>query len=388
MKKKKTSLVQSYKNKHDETLYMFQVYLGSDELTGKQKRTTRRGFKTKREAELALSRIKIQVFEGTYRNVRAKIYQELYDLWIVQYEKTVEESTFVKTRGYFKNHILPAMGNYKIDKINIDICQKHFDEWASKLSKARTIKSYAALVLDFGIKRGYLQTNPFTHIETRSKPKKLIEEEERNENFYTREQLIEFLGFCKSSLHYKSYALLRLLAFTGMRKSEALALTWNDLNLEENELSISKAIGRGDNARLYLKSTKTGSSRTLKLDNDTVEILKEWKRIQKREYLVLGHNTMQANQLIFSNLKNEFIQPVQVQKWMYSVIKKYSFKKITPHGLRHTHCSLLFEAGASIKEVQDRLGHTDVKTTLDIYTHVTKKAQEGAIQKFVSYLNI
>lgn len=66
---------------------------------------------------------------------------ELYDLWIVQYEKTVEESTFVKTRGYFKNHILPAMGSYKIDKINIDICQKHFDEWALKLSKARTIKS-------------------------------------------------------------------------------------------------------------------------------------------------------------------------------------------------------------------------------------------------------
>ena len=388
MKNKKTSLVQSYKNKHGETLYMFQVYLGSDELTGKQKRTTRRGFTTKREAELALSRIKIQVAEGTYRSVRAEIYPELYDFWIVQYEKTVEESTFVKTRGYFKNHILPAMGNYKIDKINIDICQKHFDEWASKLSKARTIKSYAARVLDFGIKRGYLQSNPFTHIETRIKTKKLIEMEDKNENFYTRERLIEFLNCCKSSLHYKSFALLRLLAFTGMRKSEALALTWNDLNLKENELLISKAIGRGDSARLYLKSTKTGSSRTIKLDEETISILKEWKRVQKQEYLVLGHNTMKANQLIFSNSKNEFIQPVQVQKWMYSVIRKYSLKKITPHGLRHTHCSLLFEAGASIKEVQDRLGHTDVKTTMDIYTHVTKKAQEGAIQKFVSYLKI
>lgn len=72
---------------------------------------------------------------------------------------------------------------------------------------------------------------------------------------------------------------------------------------------------------------------------------------------------------------------------MYSVIRKYSLKKITPHRLRHTHCSL-FEAGASIKEVQDRLGHADVKTTMDIYTHVTKKAQEGAFQKFVSYLKI
>ncbi|QPQ34419.1 site-specific integrase [Lysinibacillus sp. JNUCC-52] len=388
MRNKKTSQIQPYKNKHGETLYMFQIYLGADELTGKQKRTTRRGFKTKKEAELALSRIKIQVAEGTYRKVRAESYQELYDLWIVQYEKTVEESTFVKTRGYFKNHILPSMGSYKIDKINIDICQKHFDEWAMKLSKARTIKSYAALVLDFGIKRGYLQTNPFTHIETRIKTKKLIEVEDKDENFYTREQLIEFLKCCELSLHFKSFALLRLLAFTGMRKSEALALTWNDLSLKENELTISKAIGRGESARLYLKTTKTGSSRTIKIDEETIAILKEWKRIQKQEYLVLGHNTMKANQLIFSNSKNKFVQPVQVQKWMYSVIKKHSLTRITPHGLRHTHCSLLFEAGASIKEVQDRLGHTDVKTTMDIYTHVTKKAQEGAIQKFVSYLEI
>ena len=91
---------------------------------------------------------------------------------------------------------------------------------------------------------------------------------------------------------------------------------------------------------------------------------------------------------MFSNTNNDYIQPVQVQKWMYSVQKKHLLEKITPHGLRHTHCSLLFEAGASLKEVQDRLEHSDVKTTMDIYTHVTKKAQEGAIQKFATYLEI
>ena len=388
IKQKKVSPIQSYTKKNGDTLYMFQVYLGIDELTGKQKRTTKRGFKTRKEAELALSRIKIQVSEGTYRQSRAETFQELYDLWIVQYEKTVEESTFVKTFGYFKNHILPSMGSYKIDKINIDICQKHFDEWASKLSKARTIKSYAALVLDFGIKRGYIQINPFTHVETRVKTRKVIEIEEKVENFYTREQLIEFLNCCEQSLHYKSFTLLRLLAFTGMRKSEALALTWKDLNLKDNELSISKAIGRGKSAKLYLKSTKTGSSRVIKIDDATNAILKTWKKIQKHEYFILGHNTMATNQLIFSNTNNEYIQPVQIQKWMYSVQKKHSLMKITPHGLRHTHCSLLFEAGASLKEVQDRLGHSDVKTTMDIYTHVTKKAKEGAIQKFATYLEI
>lgn len=385
---KKVSPIRSYKLKNGETRYEFPAYLGIDPLTGKQKRTMKRGFKTRKEAELALARLKLDVANGTYKQERAETYQELYNLWIIQYEKTVEESTFVKTLGYFKNHILPSMGKYRIEKINIEICQKHFDEWAFKLSKARTIKSYAAKVLDFGIKRGYLQTNPFTHVETRLKVKKAINENNDSENFYTREQLIEFLNYCELSLPYKAFSLLRLLAFTGMRKSEALALTWEDINFRDKELTINKSIGRGKNAKLYLKSTKTGTSRVIKIDITTMEILIEWQRLQKKEYLLLGHNTINKKQLLFSNKFNEFLQPVQVQKWVYSVQQKHTLAKITPHGLRHTHCSLLFEAGASLKEVQDRLGHTDVKTTMDIYTHVTKQAKEGAIQKFASYLEM
>ncbi len=386
MTKKNSSPIKSYQNKDGKTLYMFRVFLGTDELTGKAKNTTRRGFKTKKEAELALARIKLQVSEGTYKQRSAETYQEVYDLWITQYEKTVEESTFVKTVGYFKNHILPAMGTYRIEKITIAICQKHYNEWAAKVQKARTIKSYAKKVLDFAIVHGLIQTNPFTHVETKIKKSFAEATEQEHENFYTKDELILFLDHAKEHLDYKAYAVLRLIAYTGMRKSEALALTWNDVNFIENELTINKAIGRGKQTKLYLKTTKTGKPRTIKLDDTTLSNLKEWNKLQKQQYIKLGINTMKKNQLIFSNTKNGFLQPVQVQKWMYSVQNKYQFKRVSPHGLRHTHCSLLFEAGASIKEVQDRLGHSDVKTTLDIYTHVTKKAKEGAIQKFVSYL--
>ncbi|WEA38593.1 site-specific integrase [Lysinibacillus fusiformis] len=386
MTKNNSSPIKSYQNKVGKTLYMFRVFLGTDELTGKAKNTTRRGFKTKKEAELALARIKLQVSEGTYKQRSAETYQEVYDLWITQYEKTVEESTFVKTVGYFKNHILPAMGTYRIEKITIAICQKHYNEWASKVQKARTIKSYAKKVLDFAIIHGLIQTNPFTHVETKIKKPFAEATEQEHENFYTKDELILFLDHAKEHLDYKAYAVLRLIAYTGMRKSEALALTWNDVNFIENELTINKAIGRGKQTKLYLKTTKTSKPRTIKLDDTTLSNLKEWNKLQKQQYIKLGINTIKKNQLIFSNTKNEFLQPVQVQKWMYSVQNKYQFKRVSPHGLRHTHCSLLFEAGASIKEVQDRLGHSDVKTTLDIYTHVTKKAKEDAIQKFVSYL--
>lgn len=386
MKKNKKSPIKSYTDKNGQTLFKFQVYLGVDELTGRNRGTTRRGFKTLKEAELALARIKVAVANGTYQQKRMDTFQEVFDLWIIQYEKTVEESTFVKTLGYFNNHILPAMAAYRVNKITIAICQKHYNEWAMKLKKARTIKTYAKKVLDFAIIHGIIHTNPFIHVETKVKKPFVSVMDERTENFYIREELLDFLQKSKEHVNFKVYALLRLIAYTGMRKSEALALTWNDIDFNENELSINKAIGRGKQAKLYIKTTKTGKPRTIKLDQTTVNILKEWKITQRKEYIQLGFNTSKKTQLIFSNTKNEVIQFVQVQKWMYSVQQKFQLKHVTPHGLRHTHCSLLFEAGASIKEVQDRLGHSDVKTTLDIYTHVTKKAKEGAIQKFIDYL--
>lgn len=390
MTKKKVSPIRSYKLKNGTLRYEFPVYLGVDPLTGKQKRTTKRGFKTRKDAELALARIKLDVAKGTYQQERAETYQEVYDLWVVQYEKTVEESTFVKTTGIFKNHILIAMGAYKIEKIHVDVCQKHVDEWAAKLKNFRMVKAYAAKVLDFAIKRGYIQTNPFAHVDmpATATKKAIVNDEDEAENFYTREQLIKFLSCLEQESNYKAYALFRLLAFSGMRKGEALALTWNDLNFTTNELRINKALSRGKDNQLYVKSTKTGVARTIKMDDKTMAVLKEWKKKQKQDYLKLGFNTLQPKQLVFSNESNEFLQPTKTRKWIVHVQKKYGLGTITTHGLRHTHCSLLFEAGATLKEVQDRLGHSDVQTTMNIYTHVTKKAKEEAILKFANYIEM
>lgn len=89
-----------------------------------------------------------------------------------------------------------------------------------------------------------------------------------------------------------------------MRKSEALALTWNDVNFVESELTINKSIGRGKQTQHYLKTTKTGKPRTIKLDKTTLSILKEWNKLQKQQYIQLGINTLKKNQLMFSNTKN------------------------------------------------------------------------------------
>lgn len=125
---KNTTTIEKYELKNGDKPYRFQIYVGIDPLTGKEKRTRRSNFKTQKEPKLELARIKLQIDNGTFFKQVAENYLDVYNLWVKQYEKTVEQSTFVKTTGIFKNHILPSMNAYKIDKITIDVRQKHVEE--------------------------------------------------------------------------------------------------------------------------------------------------------------------------------------------------------------------------------------------------------------------
>lgn len=235
MKRSKTTTIKEYYTKSGEKRYYFKIYIGKDPLTGKPKYTTRR-FKKEKEAKVELARMKYEIQNGTYCKERIETFQDVYNLWIKQYERTVEESTFEKTYRIFKNHILPALGKYIISKINYEICQQKANEWTDTVQNARQIKSYAAQVLDYAIKLGYIKTNPFNLVKITKKGKR-IEDEERMENFCSKEELIMFLHCLKKESNLKIYTFFRLLAYTGMRKGEALALTWNDINFTKKRNS-------------------------------------------------------------------------------------------------------------------------------------------------------
>ncbi|WP_255507989.1 site-specific integrase [Lysinibacillus sp. BW-2-10] len=382
----KQPTIKSYKLKNNETRYMFHIYIGVDPLTGKEQSTTRRGFKTKKEAKDALVALQVEIKNGTFKKQQFETYQDIYNMWVNHYETTVQDSTFLKTTRIFNNHILPAMGQYKVDKIDVVICQKHVDQWAKELKRFNMVKAYAAKVLKFAMKRGYISTNPFDLVEIPIVKKQMSLEEEENENFYTREQLVQLLDCFRQEDNLRRYAFFHLLSFSGMRKSEAFALMWKDINFVNDEIRINKAVARGKQG-LYLGPTKNGLPRTIKLDATTMQLLKDWKKQQVKEYLQYGYNTMKKNQLVFPNTNNDLHEPNKTYRWLKLILDKYNLESITTHGLRHTHCSLLFEAGATIKEVQYRLGHKDVKTTLDVYAHVTKKAKAETIDKFEKYLS-
>ncbi|MGE8036731.1 tyrosine-type recombinase/integrase [Lysinibacillus sp. NPDC093692] len=285
----------------------------------------------------------------------------------------------------FKNHILPLMSNYRIDKIDISTCQELVNQWSKKLKGFKMVKSYAAKVLTFAIKRGYIQTNPFDAVEMPISKKKDFLKKEK-EKFYTREQLLELLECFKEEGNLKQYAFFHLLAYSGMRKGEAFALTWKDINFKTREINIYKAVARGEDG-LYIGPVKNDLPRIITMEAKTIELLQEWRKQQSKEILQLGGNKMTQKHFVFPTYKNnEIPEPSKTHNWLKKVLDNYNLEPLTAHGFRHTHCSLLFEAGASIKEVQYRLGHKDVQTTLDVYTHVTKQTKSSTVDKFTNYL--
>lgn len=375
-----------YTKKDGTKAWMFQAYLGIHPITGKEVRTTRRGFETKKEATLSLSRLQLEIEKNGFKESKIETYNDLYLLWIELYKNTVKESTFVKTKCIFTKHILPYFGEKKLNKIDIPYCQKAINLWFTKVKKYKIIMNYASKVFDYGVTLEIIRDNPTRKI-TMPVRKDDVTEDKIN-NFYTKEELLEFFTCLEKEGNIKIITFFRLLAFTGARKGEILALTWDDIDLKDNTVRINKALSRGENARLIIQTPKTKTSvRTISIDSKTSSILKSWRISQKKDYLKLGINTATTNQLLFSSIDNGLIQPSKSRKWLMHIFNKYNLKQITTHGFRHTHCSLLFESGANIQEVQDRLGHSDVKTTMNIYTHVTEQAKEKIADNFAKHVN-
>lgn len=373
--------IKKYTKKDGSTAYMFQAYLGVDPLTGKKKRTTRRGFKTQKEAKFALAQLQLEIESNSFSKQDYSTFKEVYELWFANYKHTVKESSAQRVQYLFKNQILPKFGHMRINKINTAVCQKIVNEWNEENAPTR-LRSYTKKIFTYAMSINIISSNPMDNILI---PRKINPQKVEKENFLDRYQLKEFLLLVKQQEPINIYAMLHVLAYTGLRKGELAALTWNDIDFANQTLSVTKT-GYYLSGNPYITSTKTNkATRIISVDNSTISLLKQWKLEQKKLLLSRGIPIKSdKKQLVFSNDKNNLIY----NSFLNEILRKYSQYNITPHGFRHTHASLLFEAGASIKQVQERLGHTNINTTLEIYTHVTKEAEKESVEKFLRYMNL
>ncbi|MBO6418743.1 site-specific integrase [Enterococcus gallinarum] len=379
-----------YEKKNGSKAWLFQTYLGSDPITGKPIKTTRRNFKTKKEAQLALSRLQVDFNKKNNQlNTQSITFKELYDLWLEQYRLKVKPSTVATARRFIEVYCLQHFENLQVRKISVPYCQKIVNKWHSQYKQYHYFRKVVGQVLQFGIQMELIESNPMK--KTLLPRKKEIE---TFPNFYTKQQLESFFTCLNEHIETsgrtstKLLAFFRLLAFTGMRKSEALSLQWKDIDFMLKRVTIGKTLALDENKMIIIQEPKTKSSqRIITLDKITLKILEEWRINQKEWYLNFGYNTSSPNQFLFTNKFNKLYYPQAPNDWLYNILEKYDLPKITLHGFRHTHASLLFESGANIKEVQERLGHKDVKTTMNIYAHVTPEKIEETGERFANYVN-
>ncbi len=378
--------IKKYTKSNGTTAYMFKKYLGIDPLTGKEKGTTRRGFKTRKEAQNALSRLEVEIEEhGIQVKQKRRRYAEICEEWFNEvYKHRVKESTFWNTKLIFEKHILPKLGSLFIHKISVNYCQKLANEWSIENSnRYKRYINYAGMIFKYAVSTDQLQTNPMERIT-------LPICQNINDNYrkyYERNELIDFLERMKNQYPIVRYTFFSLLAYTGIRKGEALVLQWSDIDFSRKKLTINKTLASGKNGELLIQTPKTKeSNRTISIDDHTVELLKIWQVSQTQE-LKSQNITIKPTQYLFTKFDNYLMYPRTPQSWLESFYNRNrDMYRISPHGFRHTHASLLFASGATMKQVQTRLGHSTIKTTMNVYTHVTKQDEEETASIFATFM--
>ena len=383
---KRNKDITRYKTPSGQVRYKFKVYVGKDEETGNSIQSRKQGFKSYDDALKSYFEIKDKIAKGTYTGNENKKHKfsKLYELWLANYELTVKPNTLHNTKAFFKNHILPDLGNFYIEKLTIFRCQQIVNKWSDGLPKTFIILyNFSKKIFDYAISNELIQRNPMKRVIL----PKIEQQKKPFTNFYSKEELNEFLEACKQKKNPRVYLFFRILAYTGMRKGEALALKWSDVNFAECTIDINKTLSIGDHNSVIIGTPKTKASyRTIHIDQQTIYYLKEWRKEQRKRLFKLGFNALSDDQLLFNNKDNGLVRPWLVQSWNRTIAKDTGLKYITVHGFRHTHASLLFEAGTPMEDVKDRLGHSSITTTLNVYTHVTSSQRKKTADNFAHFM--
>jgi integrase len=212
--------------------------------------------------------------------------------------------------------------------------------------------------------------------------------------YFTTDQLDKFLNTVtpvknakyKASIQY--YALFTLLARTGLRIGEALALTWDDLDTESGRVTVSKTLVYPLNSTPYISTPKSkNSGRQIKLDDHTVKLMKRHRLNQKEVVLMYENYQPSKDNLVFHQHDGRWLRTNVVREYFKEICKRAELPILSPHALRHSHAVHLLEAGANIKYVSERLGHASVKVTADTYLHVTVKIEDDALDLYGQYIS-
>ena len=371
------------------TKWAYRAYAGKDPVTGKDKQASKSGFLTKKDAQLAAALFERQFHSGEYVQPSAITFEALYNDWLKHYLSQGAKESSHRARRIALNHVVNEFGNTLIQKITKKDYQDMIDDLSSRYSAnyVSSMHTSANMVFSYAYENKMIKEIPSKDVKLPKKKKTVadLEKDSINEKFLEKEELEEFLLAAKDEGLEGDLLTFAMLAYTGLRVGEMIALKWADIDFANQTLRVYKTCYNPTNNKLHyqLLTPKTESSvRTLTIDPVLVDLLLEYKREQEK---VITENKMfhHDNGFIFATNEGYPKTIKTISNRLQRLLKKTSIqKRITPHSFRHTHTSLLIEANVHIKEIQERLGHSDINTTMDIYAHMTKNVKKEASNKF------
>lgn len=375
-------------------------------VTGKRRQISRTA-DTKKEAlaraEAALKKLTEDGIDE--KEIKNMPFEKVAWEWYNVYSKTGVKKNTLRIRKNEIKTLLKYFANINISKITSRMYQNmlnhmHDSGYAVKGKNGETVyKPYskttmsgvhttAGMIFKYAIKHKMRKDNPCDGaiIPEKAVTVEELENKSIEDVYMEKHELEEFLRVVDEHGLYLDREWFYLLAFSGMRSGEMLVLKWSDIDFRTNEIRITKTLfNPRENMRLYeLETPKTkGSIRTIEMDQSIMDMLKKHKRRQAKIRLArsLDEEYHDANFVFCRDNGYPFVQGSVVRR-MQRIMKKTNIKKkLTPHSLRHTHISMLAEAGVDLPTIMERVGHDDEETTRKIYLHVTKKMKSDANEK-------
>lgn len=379
--------------KHENGTWEYRIRY-KDRITNKYREKSQRGFKTKKEAQLAAAKVEMELDQYGFSENGNELVKNYFYEWLETFKKPkLKPITYSVQERNVRLNILPRWGNYKLKEITRIEYQKWINELIEKYSEGTIRRIHSIMnsamhdaVHEFRI----LRENPISRIN-------IPRQEKKNDvNYFTVEQLERFLDEVRKPVKNAKYqisiqyeVLFTLMAKTGLRIGEALALTWDDIDFNKKSLTVNKTLVYPLNSEPYLSTPKTKNSiREIKLDDKTIQLLIKHKVNRKEIYLRYPNYKQPENNIVFHQHEGRWLRTNVVREYFKEVCKRAGLPVLSPHALRHSHAVHLLESGANIKYVSDRLGHASIKTTADTYLHITKKIESDALDKYQRYINL
>jgi integrase len=392
----------------DKWYYSFET----GKVEGKRKRIERVGGNTKKEAEAALRKA-LSEYEnaGLHFEPSEISVADYMDYWLKNYvEVNCRYNTQEGYKQVIENHIKPIIGTYKLKSITPLVLQEFMNE---KSNRGFT-KSYLENMM--GILSGsfkaavypyqFIKENPMQYVKM---PKNENIKAETDRKVLTQDDFARIVERFPEGNSF--YIPLQIAYHTGTRVSECCALTWDDVDLENKFVYVNKQVIKKDKKQWYFSTTKTQTSiRKIAIGDTLANILKKHQKDQMINKLKTGqyykiYYLEESTQRIYCldgtadykpmDEKINFICTAQDGRHVTPETIRYCSRIINYelmiqfnfHALRHTHATTLIENGANMKDVQTRLGHSRLATTMDTYSHVTEKMSRDTVDIFERAVN-